>query len=45
MGLFGALHKSGVTLVVVTHEPEVAARGDRTVEIRDGRIFSDTGRS
>ncbi len=45
MGLFGELHESGVTLVVVTHEPEVAARGNRTVEIRDGKIFGDTGRS
>ncbi len=45
MGLFGELHESGVTLVVVTHEPEVASRGDRTVEIRDGRIFGDTSRS
>ena len=45
MELFGELHESGVTLVVVTHEPEVATKGDRTVEIRDGRIFGDTGRS
>ncbi len=44
MALFGELHAGGVTLVVVTHEPEVAARGSRTVEIRDGRIFNDTGR-
>ena len=45
MGLFGELHENGVTLVIVTHEPEVAARGERTVEIRDGKIFGDTGRS
>ncbi|QIN77437.1 ATP-binding cassette domain-containing protein [Rubrobacter marinus] len=45
MSLFGELHDSGVTIMVVTHEAEVAERGDRTIEIRDGRIFGDEGRS
>ena len=44
MDLFGELHAAGVTLLVVTHEPEVAERGERTVEIRDGTIFGDTAR-
>ena len=44
MNLFAELHAAGVTLLVVTHEPEVAERGERTVEIRDGTIFGDTGR-
>jgi putative ABC transport system ATP-binding protein len=44
MDLFGELHAAGVTLLVVTHEPEVALRGERTVEIRDGTIFGDTAR-
>ena len=39
--LFGELGASGVTLVVVTHDGEVAEKADRVVEIRDGRIFAD----
>ncbi len=35
----------GRTLVMVTHEPEVAARMQRTVRLHDGRIVSDTGRA
>ena len=45
MNLFGELHAAGVTLLVVTHEPEVAERGERTVEIRDGTIFGDTAQN
>lgn len=45
MGLFGELHASGVTLMVVTHEAEIAQRGERTVEIRDGSIYGDSARS
>ena len=33
---------SGATLVVVTHDPNVAAWCDRLIEIRDGRIHADT---
>lgn len=40
--LFTELHNSDVTLMVVTHDGEVAARGARTIEIRDGLIVSDT---
>jgi putative ABC transport system ATP-binding protein len=39
--LFGKLHDSGVTIMVVTHDPAVAERGERTVEIRDGRLVED----
>ena len=39
--LFGELNASGVTLIVVTHDPEVASRGDRIVDIRDGLVFTD----
>jgi len=45
LGLFGELHESGVTIMVVTHEAEVAERGDRIIEIRDGRLFGDSARS
>ncbi|WAU86147.1 ABC transporter ATP-binding protein [Streptomyces sp. Qhu-G9] len=34
--LLDELHAGGMTLVVITHDPEVAARGQRTVAIRDG---------
>ena len=42
MGLFEELNSSGTTLIVVTHDANVATRADRTVEMRDGRAF--TGR-
>jgi putative ABC transport system ATP-binding protein len=38
LDLLGDLHRRGITLVVVTHEPAVAARAARRVEMRDGRI-------
>jgi len=41
LDLFGELNAEGVPLMVVTHDPEVARRSDRTIEIRDGRVFSD----
>jgi putative ABC transport system ATP-binding protein len=43
LGLFEDLHGSGVTLIVVTHEPGVAERGGRTLEIRDGKLFGGSG--
>jgi putative ABC transport system ATP-binding protein len=42
LDLFGALHRDrGLTLVVVTHSPEVAERAGRVVWIRDGRLVKD----
>jgi putative ABC transport system ATP-binding protein len=39
--LFAELNKEGATIVVVTHDPEVAAVAKRTIEMRDGRIVGD----
>ncbi|MGW0799190.1 ABC transporter ATP-binding protein [Streptomyces sp. NPDC002692] len=36
LALLDELHRDGMTLVVITHDPGVAARGERTVAIRDG---------
>ena len=36
--LFHALHASGRTIILITHDPDVAAVADRQVHIRDGRI-------
>lgn len=41
LGLFEALNKSGKTIVMITHEDEVAARAKRVIRLRDGRIESD----
>jgi putative ABC transport system ATP-binding protein len=38
LGLLDGLHADGKTLVIVTHDPGVAARADRTVHMRDGRV-------
>jgi len=38
MALFDRLHAQGNTIIIVTHEPEVAAHAQRIIHIRDGRI-------
>ena len=40
--LLAELHRSGRTIVLVTHDPAVAARAARVEEMRDGRIVKDT---
>ena len=42
MALFDTLHAKGNTIVLVTHEPDIAEYAHRIVHIRDGQIFSDT---
>jgi putative ABC transport system ATP-binding protein len=39
--LVGLNRRLGCTLVLVTHDPELAAHADRVVTLRDGRIVSD----
>ncbi len=41
MDLFGKLHASGNTIVLVTHEEDIAAYSHRVVRLLDGRISSD----
>lgn len=41
MTLFEKLHEDGNTIILVTHEPDIAARAHRVITIRDGRIESD----
>ena len=42
MGLFQELNESGITLVMVTHELDIAAYCKRIVVMRDGQVISDT---
>ena len=41
MGLFGRLHASGRTVIVVTHDPRVADLAQRQIHLLDGRIVLD----
>lgn len=42
MALFGRLHGEGQTIIMVTHEPDIAEHAERLVTLRDGLIESDT---
>jgi putative ABC transport system ATP-binding protein len=41
MALFARLHQEGNTIIVVTHENDIARRADRIIHVRDGKVESD----
>jgi macrolide transport system ATP-binding/permease protein len=41
MDLLSELHEEGLTLVLVTHDPTVAARADRLITVKDGEVVAD----
>jgi len=41
LAIFGRLHAAGRTIVLITHDHEVAAHAHRVVHLRDGRVASD----
>ena len=42
MGLFTTLNRQGITIIMVTHEADVAAYAGRRITFRDGRIIDDS---
>jgi putative ABC transport system ATP-binding protein len=42
MALLTQLNQQGMTVVVVTHEPDVAAYASRTITFKDGKIIDDS---
>jgi putative ABC transport system ATP-binding protein len=43
LALFTRLHLTGLTVLIVTHDAEVAAHAERTIRLRDGTIVADSG--
>jgi len=41
IGIFKELNEQGITIIIVTHEPDIARQGKRMIELRDGRIIHD----
>jgi len=41
MDLLGEIHLTGITMLVVTHDPEIAKRTQRTIRLKDGRVVDD----
>ena len=45
MGIFDRLHQAGITILLVTHEADLAAYATRTIHLRDGQVESDVRRA
>ncbi len=45
MGVFGELHRQGQTVVMVTHEQDIAAHAERVITLRDGIVATDQARA
>ena len=41
LGIFEKLHDAGMTILVVSHDPEIAARCGRVITMKDGKIIED----
>jgi macrolide transport system ATP-binding/permease protein len=41
LGVLSSLHDAGKTIILVTHEPDLAERARRIIQLRDGRVISD----
>ncbi len=41
MNLFDELHRQGNTVILVTHEADIAAHADRKIVLRDGKVLTD----
>jgi putative ABC transport system ATP-binding protein len=41
LGLFADLHRAGRTIVLITHERDIAERAERILHIRDGQLHED----
>jgi putative ABC transport system ATP-binding protein len=42
MGIFDRLHRQGKTIILITHEDEIAAHAQRVIRVRDGQIVTDS---
>ncbi len=43
LGLLEELHEAGRTIILITHDPKVAERAKRVIELKDGHVVSDIG--
>ena len=41
MDIFHSLHERGRTIIIVTHEPDIARHSERIIHMRDGMVYSD----